>query len=156
MKANILAYGTSFFAPISVPVGTMPHPLFTFAAALFATAGILLAVGDFTAHDSCLSSRVSCTPGIGLLVHPEGTSGGNVATSLKLVCMGFSDNDPLSVHIGRSGSPANAWLHCTLKSYRGLAYYKLSDICLTNIWPPVLFLCHAEVLDRVIKLRYSK
>jgi hypothetical protein len=141
MNAYILANGTSIFAPISVPVGTMPHPLFTFTAALFATAGILLAIGDFTAHDSCLSSRVSRAPSVGLLVHPEGTSGGDVATSLKLVCMGFSDNDPLSVYVGRSGSPANAWLHWTLKSYRGQAYYKPSDICLTNIWPAVLFLC---------------
>ena len=141
MNANIFANGTSIFAPISVPVGAMPHPLFTFAAALFTTAGILLAIGDFTAHDSCLSSCVSRAPGIGLLVHPEGTSGGDIATSLKLVCMGFSDNDPLSVYIGGSDSAASAWLHSTLKSYRGQAYYKPSDICLTNIWPAVLFLC---------------
>jgi hypothetical protein len=40
----------------------MPYSLFTFAAAFFATAGILLAIGNFTAHDTVKFLQVEVVP----------------------------------------------------------------------------------------------
>src|SRR5690348_11468104 len=53
--ADILANSAPFFTPICVPVWSVSSPLATFAAALFATTGVLLAIGYFTVHRVCLS-----------------------------------------------------------------------------------------------------
>src|SRR5436305_11982042 len=57
-NANIFANGAPILTPISVPIGAMPCSFFTFAAALFPTACILLAISDFTVHESnrCIRS----------------------------------------------------------------------------------------------------
>src|SRR4051812_20628335 len=51
-NANIFTNGSPFFTPIRIPIRSVSRTIFTFTTSLFSASCVLLAKGDFTAHDS--------------------------------------------------------------------------------------------------------